>query len=582
MAAGSGPSTDETDYYLNSFRISLISVWLFLSLKMVLRSDDILDQLDSCLSRMQAQLPSNPDTRRLPSGWVEHFDPMYVSSSSSRAVVLTSSVTPCPLQSKTLVCSVSQSQLHVVLSIIRYYIDLCVAQPRATYVHPADGPTNDGEESSNTPMSSSISTQGTSNGSSSRPPSRTDVKSRSGSRRATTAQQLYASSLESGSNLSKSVLPARESVSTSNIGSNSDPEHPHVVSTPAERSFAQNHPGRGDSNSRASPIGPSFPAYPSHDPRKFFDITRLAQGARKYRHDEASRSNGSSQTVLAHFPSTSQSPSPAHPANTSGEPSAGADGSTMNTLNPTNRPTSSTPVTSGPISSEAQALYNPSVVSKPLSPSHTAIVADRHKYSISVLLTGDASRPVSPEGNKKRPQPIQIIRPSDNYKLYTAVTEDETLKVLPNSSSTAYPNASGVTEDNLLVLPSHPTHSTTAQSPTINVLDVQNPDTPPSVLYELKPKSPIRTLSISRLQLKKKKKTASLDDSLVLQQPRPVHPLGDVPAHLSNQVSEDAQYYAEDFKGKGKERKSYGFSSIFETMDRLANRESGIIIKEYT
>ena len=61
---------------------------------MVLRSDDLLDQLDSHLSRMQAQLPGNPDARPLPLGWVEHLDPMYVSSSSSWAVVLTSSVTP--------------------------------------------------------------------------------------------------------------------------------------------------------------------------------------------------------------------------------------------------------------------------------------------------------------------------------------------------------------------------------------------------------------------------------------------------------------------------------------------------------
>ena len=350
-----------------------------------------------------------------------------------------------------------------------------------------------------------------------------------------------------------------------------------MLSTHAERSSA---PGRGDSNSRASPNSPAFPAYPSHDPRKFFDITRLAQGTRKYRHDDASRSNGSSQTVLPHLPSTSQSPSPTHPANTSGVPDA--DGPTMNTLSPTNHPTSTTPTSPVPISSEAQALYNPSVVSKPLSPSRAAIIADRHRYSISVPLSGGVSRPVSPEGVQKRPQPIQIIRPSDNYKLYTAVTEDETLKVLPTSSSTAYPNASGVTEDNLLILPSHPIPSATAHSPTINVLDVQNPDTPPPILHELKSKSPTRTLSISRLHIKKKKKTPSVDDALVLQQPRPVRPLGDVPAHLNDQVSEDAQYYAENIKGKGKERKSYGFSSIFETMDRLANRESGIIIKEYT
>lgn len=56
---------------------------------MALRSDDLLDQLDSRLSMMQAQLPSNPDTRRLPSGWVEHLDPQYVLSSSSSDVVLT-------------------------------------------------------------------------------------------------------------------------------------------------------------------------------------------------------------------------------------------------------------------------------------------------------------------------------------------------------------------------------------------------------------------------------------------------------------------------------------------------------------
>jgi hypothetical protein len=85
----------------------------------------------------------------------------------------------------------------------------------------------------------------------------------------------------------------------------------------------------------------------------------------------------------------------------------------------------------------------------------------------------------------------------------------------------------------------------------------------------------------------KKMKSPSVDNTLVLQQPRPMHPLGGIPAHLNVQIaaldsSEDAQYYAESFKGKGKDRKSYSLSSIFETMDRLACRESGIIIKEYT
>ena len=475
----------------------------------------------------------------------------------------------------------------------RYYIDLGATQPRATFVHPIDELIDEGEELLIANNTTSLSAQNCSSGSSSRPPSRTRVKSPTtpiGSpvcRRATTAQQLYASSLGSGSKISRSVLSSRESVSSSNTGSNSDPEHSHP-----ERSPPQNHPARGDSSSRASPISPAFPVYPnSHDPRNYFDITRLSQGARKYRHDEASRSNGSSQTVLAHPPSTSQSPSPTHPT-ASGEPSTRADGSTnnlpstMNALSLTND-LSPTPATSGPIPSEAQAFYNPSVVAKPLSPSRATIVADRQNYPISVPLSGGVSRNTNTERGQKRPQPIQITqRPSDNYKLYTAVTEDETLKVVPKSGSTAYPDASGVTEDNLLVLPSHPTPQRDSHlSPTINVLDVQNPDSPPPVLHDMRTK-PIRTLSISRLHIKKKKKSPSVDNTLVLQQPRPVRPLGGLSAQLNDQVSgldpsEDAKYYAENFKGKGKERKGYGFSSIFETMDRLANRESGIIIREY-
>jgi len=81
------------------------------------------------------------------------------------------------------------------------------------------------------------------------------------------------------------------------------------------------------------------------------------------------------------------------------------------------------------------------------------------------------------------------------------------------------------------------------------------------------------------------KKKFPTTDTLVLQQPRPVRPLSGLPAHLNVQVaaldsSEDAQYYTESFKGKGKERWSYGLSAIFEAMDRLTRRDSGIMVNE--
>jgi hypothetical protein len=228
-----------------------------------------------------------------------------------------------------------------------------------------------------------------------------------------------------------------------------------------------------------------------------------------------------------------------------------------------------TPASPAPIVPEAQAFYNPSIQLKHTPPpSRPAILAGRRNYSISCP-RAVASLNVSNERGKTRPQPIH--HPSDDF-----YTQDEALEIVPNPNLTSH--ALGITEDNLLFLPSHPTPGSAKQNghfgPTINVDDVQTPDPRPQGLCKVG-KQPSRSRSSSALYIKN-------SNPLVLQQPRPIRPLGGLPAHLNIQLSglDDAHYYAESFRGKGKERRSYGFSAIFEAMDRFTRRDSITILKE--
>lgn len=112
----------------------------------------------------------------------------------------------------------------------------------------------------------------------------------------------------------------------------------------------------------------------------------------------------------------------------------------------------------------------------------------------------------------------------------------------------------------------------------IDTRDAQNSDSAPQALQKWERRQvPNRANSVSRLHIIKKR-TPTLG-SLVLQQPRPVRPFSGLPVHLGAQVdsSEDAQYYADSFKGK---RRSFGFSVIFEAMERLTRRDSGIMTNE--
>ena len=462
----------------------------------------------------------------------------------------------------------------------RYYIHLGAVEPRATFVHPSEE-LND-KEKETTPAFSSPSSQSSGSGSgsisphsSTTPLSQPRVKVQSVpiastiTRRATAAQQLYASSFGFGSKLTKSLPSTWESVSSSNTSFNSDPDHLHSASThPVNSSSQSYHPGHTHLTKRDFISSPTFPvSRSSHDPRHFFDLTRLSNGTRKYRHDEPSSISNKYQPVPVPTPRSS---SPSYPATSGDHHSVRVDGSIRNNAIGLSEDFNSTLTITGLISPEAQAFYNPSIIPRPLPPSRSSTLARRHTYTISDPLNAGVNRTVRTKRDQKRPQPIDVNQSfSSNLKLYTAITEDESLKIAPNSNSGSYSRVSGITEDNLLVLPLHCTPTSPQRGgdspPPINVLDLHNPDSPPQ--SKSVTKFP-RTSSISRLNIMKKKSLHGDDKTVVLQQPRPIRPFSGVPSHLNTQdagvdSSSDVHSRAGSIKGKSKESRMYGSSTIF-------------------
>ncbi|KAF8203736.1 hypothetical protein BJ912DRAFT_210334 [Pholiota molesta] len=192
-------------------------------------------------------LTRNPIQRQLPDGWIEHFD--------------------------------SQRNLW-------YYVDLNTDPPRVTLVHPSEF--NDKHPSSaparvkdhgQQPRSSHVQRpigprQSASTSSNSIPhPSQRP-------RRATVAQQLYASSLTVGSKdlLIATTISETSSRTSSNSGSGSaTPLSDNIVSIPSSSTSCPSSSSTS-SSTRVSPTSPAAPA-PSidvHNPKYFLDYARLA------------------------------------------------------------------------------------------------------------------------------------------------------------------------------------------------------------------------------------------------------------------------------------------------------------------
>ncbi|KJA29327.1 hypothetical protein HYPSUDRAFT_510795 [Hypholoma sublateritium FD-334 SS-4] len=178
----------------------------------------------------------NAETRPLPSGWKEHFD--------------------------------SQRNLW-------YYVDLNAEPPRISLAHPselsdkhpASAPLHKSHKDHLSPNQRPVGPRNNAASSSSgstRPSQRP--------RRATVAQQLYASSL---------TVSPKEPLRATTIAENApDSRRPSATSTPApEEAYSPPLAGPGSSPStgssaRVSPTSP--PAVDVHNPRNFLDCTRLA------------------------------------------------------------------------------------------------------------------------------------------------------------------------------------------------------------------------------------------------------------------------------------------------------------------
>ncbi|KAF4623216.1 hypothetical protein D9613_002004 [Agrocybe pediades] len=218
----------------------------------------------------------NPDSRPLPEGWAEHFD----------------------------------SARH-----IWYYVDLNVEPPRVTFAHPCD---LDGQYPSSAPArvkehpsinrniqkptgprkNSSVSVNAI-------------IRETQRARRATVAQQMYASSMTSSS-----------SSTASTSGSISRRSSIRASESPVEGAGCAPK-GAAVSSKNVSPTSPTGMHLDTHDPRNFFDCTRLAPGSRRmtvngshsstpsFQNQHRSSSNGA---VYSLYPSSvNPSPSPLQP-----------------------------------------------------------------------------------------------------------------------------------------------------------------------------------------------------------------------------------------------------------------------------
>ncbi|KAF9535788.1 hypothetical protein CPB83DRAFT_878871 [Crepidotus variabilis] len=541
----------------------------------------------------------NPDSRRLPAGWAEHFD-------SNRGVW--------------------------------YYINLGIANPRVTFVHPCDESASVPPPASAPALQSTSGSAESSSSSSMRPLGSRESSSSLGisrGRRATVAQQLYASSITPKPTVSPSHS-RRPSVS-----SNHNTFHPDNTnqegSTPNSNGLAEsssqfnsttqqnqramtNSTTPASSSSGSSPTsasGGSSGLLDSHDPRNFFNYTRLSRGTRRMTYNgpqpgpsSAQSASPSSISPLPQAAATSQhslqtptdsaSPSPFAHASTSinfnsvstsapngvlrGTPESNTilqrqDANPVpdiSSLGLSPEPRSSTNPSPGSFE-QAQAFYHSSVVSKPLlvTASNSAPPL-RDSSNLSSPPTADnvgTSRSTAPATrlNKalppvpisiqkvdlKQKQPIRGARVlPEPYKQYTTVMEDDSLLAMPRPTPESQGVFSGLTEDNLMVLPSHRTlaqnivQSTRSRLPQppvpIDVSSIQSGDTQASTVIASSGgrsslpggrKSPPRIETrLTRRSTVASSPTSETAPRLVLQQPKPIRPLTGLPVSLNLQV----------------------------------------------
>ncbi len=397
----------------------------------------------------------------------------------------------------------------------------------------------------------------------------------------TTAQQLYASSL----GLKPTTSPPssrRPSVSSIRTSSNSDPDEtspPGACSStsqspPKTSAFKRLPPGHRTKKNSSATSSPSLSPpsvnilLDSHDPRNFFDCTRLSGGPRRFIHEGLPQ--GVSAAASSAHPSA-QSPYKRHSV-PSRAVSSGNDGSSnVNLLLSLGKlavssDSTSTVALAGQISKEAQALYHPAIFLKPVTAS--SISASKHRNHGSICFPISSSP--STQDEQKPVQPISSVdkRSSDTLRLYSAITEDEKLRAIPNPSSGSLLPIQ-ITEDQTTNQGSKRRES--QFPPTINVLDVQNSSSPSCIQIQTK-LDRRNTVSYSPAD-KRRCRDPSLAESLVLQQPRPIRPLIAIPARFNLQLEGAEQgaflkeLSAEDqVKDKGTTRRS----SVFRRLSGVA------------
>ncbi|PPQ67382.1 hypothetical protein CVT25_005961 [Psilocybe cyanescens] len=296
------------------------------------------------------QLPlQNSDTRTLPEGWADHFD--------------------------------SERQIW-------YYIDLHSEKPRVSFAHPCDldrqhpssaparvkehlNPTRSLQRPVGPRKNSSASVNSV-------------IRETQRARRATVAQQLYASGLTLAAGGSTGLRTPSATFRC-----------PSVSNSPASDEVASNS-AKGSTVSSTSPP-PLSPHLDTHHPRNFFDCTRLAPGTRR-------------MTVNGARPSLTPTP-----MQLASDPGAQSDGASY---------------------AAAQAFYHPSVsVAVNLSPSPMPISAkDPSNAQIAQLNKASSQRPriTTPYNNafSSSTSSLRSNRIADKNS-YNSTTEDDLL-IMPN------------------------------------------------------------------------------------------------------------------------------------------------------
>lgn len=358
----------------------------------------------------------------------------------------------------------------------------------------------------------------------------------------TVAQQLYASSLATAS-----PPPSRRpSVSSTHASSNSDPDETSTAgasssSPPKPSAFRRHTHGRQAKKNSSATSSPSLsPAsanilLDSHDPRHFFDCTRLSGGTRRLIH-EGPTQQGVSVAASTAFPSSLSPYTPHHSLSSVSVSSPSENDRSSNEnllLNPGKLAVSSDSISRvSQFSKEAQALYHPAIFSKPVTASSaSASVVHRNRRSICFPVSSNSST----QDESKRVQSISSVDQcsSDTLRLYSAITEDEKLRAIPNPSSGSLLPIQ-ITEDQPIIQTT--TYRRESQfPPTINVLDVQNSSSPSCIRIQTK-LARRNTYSPDDKRLYHDTSSLPTAESLVLRQPRPIRPLIAIPARFNLQL----------------------------------------------